>query len=247
MSLPPGPVTFIGDVHGWSDRLESILTAESDGPYVFMGDLVDRGPDVRAVVVRVRELCRAGRAACILGNHEYALVKAVGCPELGIAADPQAWDSWILSHGAEPTFDAYAVAEDHPEDLRRAMGQDLVFLAGLPWVLEGALPAGDARRWVAVHAGLHPTLPYAAQVASLRDAAGWWAQPFALHLPLYHKGLVEQVPRDLPAEVVLVSGHTPQPHVLARPQRIVCDTSGGRPGQPLSAVRWPQRRVLRSG
>ena len=68
-------ITFIGDVHGWLDRLESILQQEPNGAYLFLGDLIDRGPDSKAVVNKVQALCSSGKARCIIGNHEYALGK----------------------------------------------------------------------------------------------------------------------------------------------------------------------------
>lgn len=59
----------IGDVHGCLDELDELLrivSPTSDDKLVFLGDLVDRGPDPVGVVRRVREL----KAPCVLGNHE---------------------------------------------------------------------------------------------------------------------------------------------------------------------------------
>ena len=58
----------IGDVHGCIEELDELL-AEVYHPgdrLVFLGDLVDRGPDSLGVVRRVREL----GAECVMGNHE---------------------------------------------------------------------------------------------------------------------------------------------------------------------------------
>lgn len=41
---------------------------------MFLGDLVDRGADSPAVVERVAEMVEAGRAQCVLGNHEPNLL-----------------------------------------------------------------------------------------------------------------------------------------------------------------------------
>jgi hypothetical protein len=79
------PIDVIGDIHGhlgalnklgyflgynvtggWSHRQNRIL--------VFVGDLVDRGPDSLGVVRLVMGLVKAGRAVCLMGNHEYNLV-----------------------------------------------------------------------------------------------------------------------------------------------------------------------------
>ncbi len=81
-SLPAGPLDIIGDVHGEIHALEAILDRldqrkpRGARPHlVFLGDLVDRGPDSMAVVDRVAGLVRDGRASCILGNHELNLIR----------------------------------------------------------------------------------------------------------------------------------------------------------------------------
>ena len=77
--LPDGPIDFIGDVHGELEALQQLLSHlgyQTDGTHpegrrlVFLGDLVDRGPDSPAVALLVRQLVINGNASCILGNHE---------------------------------------------------------------------------------------------------------------------------------------------------------------------------------
>jgi serine/threonine protein phosphatase 1 len=159
------PVTFVGDVHGWSDRLDGIL-AQAVGEIVLLGDLVDRGPDAAGVLTRVRAACDRG-ARCLLGNHEFALVRALGCPELGIAAEPEFAPVWRVRYGGEAVFRSYGVTTCAA--LASALGPLLPWLAGLPWVLDGTLD--DGRRWIAVHAGLDPDAGWKLQVEALR--AGW--------------------------------------------------------------------------
>jgi hypothetical protein len=231
-------VTFIGDVHGWAERLERVL-AQCSGNLVFVGDLVDRGPDARAVIDRVRSLCDAGRARCLLGNHEYALVKGLGLPELGITPDPDLYQAWCTIYGGDAVLENFGVHDGDPERLRAALGDRLPWLAGLPWLLEGAC---DNRAWVAVHAGLTRD-PWPAQRERL--LAGWqFDEGDELPHWLYDKRSILDLPADFPARTCLVSGHTPQPRPLISPKRILCDTSGGRPGRPLSAVVWPEGKVF---
>ena len=73
---------IIGDVHGHLDALERLLAHLGVGgevpagtELVFLGDLIDRGPESAQVVDRVMALCRQGRARCILGNHEFNFVQ----------------------------------------------------------------------------------------------------------------------------------------------------------------------------
>ncbi len=76
-------IDIIGDVHGEIDALNSLIEKlgynlrgeHPDGRrLVFLGDLTDRGPDSPAVVERVRELVEAGKAQCVLGNHDLNLM-----------------------------------------------------------------------------------------------------------------------------------------------------------------------------
>jgi len=73
---------IIGDIHGYSKTLEALLQRldykKSDGVYrhaqrkvIFMGDLIDRGPEQKEVVAIVRRMVEAGEAICVMGNHEF--------------------------------------------------------------------------------------------------------------------------------------------------------------------------------
>jgi hypothetical protein len=230
------PITFVGDVHGWRGRLDRVIEA-AVGELVFMGDLIDRGPESPAVLDRVRALCEGRRARCLLGNHEYALVRSLGLPGTGYLPDGQLFESWKRSFGGQAVMTAYGVKT--AEALIQAMGDHLPWLVALPWVLRGE--SGD-RRWIAVHAGLSEE-PWEAQV---RHLAQGWASDDGSAAALFNKAWAHCLPRDLPADCCVISGHTPVRHALVLPQRILCDTSGGLPDRPLSAVVWPEGRVITS-
>lgn len=76
-----GPFDIIGDIHGCSSELETLLgeLGYEDGVHpggrtaVFVGDLVDRGPDSPGVLRRVMAMVRSGNALCVPGNHENKL------------------------------------------------------------------------------------------------------------------------------------------------------------------------------
>lgn len=79
-----GPVDIVGDIHGEITAFDALLerlgyTPDGRHPQgcrlVFLGDLVDRGADSPAVVERVAEMVEAGRAQCVLGNHELNLLR----------------------------------------------------------------------------------------------------------------------------------------------------------------------------
>ena len=77
-------VDIIGDVHGEFEKLEQILelleyTKDASGTWVptrkgrtvlFLGDLIDRGPNQRAVLTTVRAMEQVGSARALMGNHE---------------------------------------------------------------------------------------------------------------------------------------------------------------------------------
>ena len=89
-----GPFDVIGDVHGCSDELIDLLgllgysittgkDAESHVMHpegrrvIFVGDLVDRGPDSPAVLRLVMTMVHDGVALCVAGNHDQKLSRAL--------------------------------------------------------------------------------------------------------------------------------------------------------------------------
>ncbi|MGI9165512.1 MAG: metallophosphoesterase, partial [Pyrinomonadaceae bacterium] len=66
----------IGDVHGRCAQLLSLLEMlprdEASDRLVFLGDLIDRGPDAPGCVDHVRNLARNNpeQVTCLRGNHE---------------------------------------------------------------------------------------------------------------------------------------------------------------------------------
>lgn len=71
-----GPFDIIGDIHGCLPELEALLERlGSERKLIFLGDLVDRGPDSPGVLRRVMGLVREGRALCVPGNHDVKLLK----------------------------------------------------------------------------------------------------------------------------------------------------------------------------
>ena len=133
-ALPPGPLDIVGDIHGEYDALEQLLAHLGYGPLgehaqgrmlVFVGDFCDRGPDSPAVLARIAQLVKAGRAVAVLGNHEINLLR-------GDAKDGAGWyfDERITSD--EPKYAPFA----RPSAAERAAIVE--FLAPLPVALERA-------------------------------------------------------------------------------------------------------------
>jgi len=132
--LPDGPLDLIGDVHGEIDALRTLLDrlgvdvarSRAERPLVFVGDLVDRGPDSVAVVELYAKLAAAGLAFAVLGNHE-----------LNVLMDAKkTGNGWFF--GEQDTFKLGSATHPFPSRLATPVEQASVraTLAELPLVLE---------------------------------------------------------------------------------------------------------------
>jgi protein phosphatase len=84
-----GPFDIIGDVHGCHveltallgqlgyERAEAAFRHPAGRKVVFLGDLVDRGPDTPGVLKTVMAMVEAGTALCVPGNHDMKLMRAL--------------------------------------------------------------------------------------------------------------------------------------------------------------------------
>jgi hypothetical protein len=73
---------FIGDIHGFADKLTQLLTkmgyTKKNGAYhhperkvLFIGDYIDRGKQISETLEIVKSMQEAGNAIALMGNHEY--------------------------------------------------------------------------------------------------------------------------------------------------------------------------------
>jgi hypothetical protein len=127
------PLDVVGDVHGEIDALTALLSRlgyAGDGSHpegrrlVFVGDLVDRGPDSPAVVERVSRLVENQRAQCVLGNHELNILIGSKKPD----------NVWFFHHelpAGHPAANRPQVWADEPTKTRM-----LRFFSTLPLTLE---------------------------------------------------------------------------------------------------------------
>ncbi|AFL49717.1 serine/threonine protein phosphatase 1 [Sinorhizobium fredii] len=134
-------LTFaVGDIHGClaqlDDLLEAIESSAPGGRVIFLGDLVDRGPESRGVVERIMAgPTKAGwQWITLKGNHEDMLLSA----RKGLAE----MSSWLMNGGDE-TLESYggAIPLSH-----------LVWMAELPSIII------EPYR-IFVHAGVEETIP----------------------------------------------------------------------------------------
>ena len=75
-------IDFIGDIHGHASTLELLLKKlgyeSKSGSYnhperkvIFIGDYIDRGPQIRETLHLVKNMVENGSAIALMGNHEY--------------------------------------------------------------------------------------------------------------------------------------------------------------------------------
>src|SRR5688572_11424943 len=98
--------TFVvGDIHGRCAQLETLLEMlprdEAADTVVFLGDLIDRGPDAPGCVDKVMRLAQANpeRVLCLRGNHEQMLLDF-------IEGSTNLWITPVT--GGERTYEQYA-------------------------------------------------------------------------------------------------------------------------------------------
>lgn len=216
--LPAGiRVYAVGDVHGCDARLGALHAAiaadhaarpPARAVLVHLGDYVDRGPDSRAVLARLRGGTPLPGASVVnlVGNHEQLMLAA-----LHRRATEEMIELW-LDNGGVATLDSYGLAPRAPEEWGAIPEADRAFLRGLR-------PSFALGGYFFAHAGVRPEVPLDRQ--DPMDLA-WIREPF-----LSHEGA-------LPA--VVVHGHTPARAPEVRPHRIGLDTGAVFGGKLTCAV-----------
>lgn len=222
----------VGDVHGRIDLLEQLLAAIDEDVrrrpprktlLIFLGDLIDRGPDSRAVVERLRTFRHERLKPYFLtGNHEEVLLRLLK-GERGILA------SWLQYGGAECLasygFDA-AMLEPSNERSALSTIRTIIPADHVRFISSfiDTLRFGD---YLFVHAGIRPGIDLSLQSQSdLR----WIREPF----------LDDKSDHGL----VVVHGHTISNEVEMEPNRIGIDTGAYRTGRLTALAVEGQDRWL---
>ncbi|MEU5335468.1 polynucleotide kinase-phosphatase [Streptomyces asoensis] len=220
-----GPFDIIGDIHGCARELESLLAklGYADGVHpdgrqaVFVGDLVDRGPDSPGVLRRVMGMVKSGNALCVPGNHENKYGRLLRGRQVQ------------QTHGLAETVEQMA---GESEEFRTEVRE---FIAGLVshYVLDGG-------RLVVCHAGL-PEKYHGRTSGRVRSHALYGettGETDEFGLPVRYPWA-----EDYRGRAAVVYGHTPVPEATWLNNTICLDT-GAVFGGKLTALRWPERELV---
>ena len=224
-------ILVIPDIHGHKAELTRVLHLADtqcgpDARIVFLGDLVDRGPDSRGVIQLLIDGLAAGRDWIVLrGNHDQRFLDFLSDAEHQ-ASSLQRGSGWLSdNNGGIETLYSYgaatvvergnwaAAAGAVPKDHR-------AFLHGLPLYHET-----DAHLFV--HAGIRPGVALADQ--DPHDLL--WIRDEFLRDTRDHGKLV-------------VHGHTPVEEPTHYGNRVNLDAATGW-GQPLNVVKFDGRHAWR--
>lgn len=133
----------IGDVHGYYQTVLSLAEKlPGNAELIFVGDLIDRGPQSSEVIRFVRE----GGHRCVMGNHEAMMVESAPAVmealQNGGKIDP---DLPWCSNGGLKTLASYGLVDakgnalrafDETEIPMRRFQADVAWLKRLPFYLE---------------------------------------------------------------------------------------------------------------
>ncbi len=230
-----GPFDVVGDVHGCRAELEALLdrlgyavlrdelgrpvdATHPDGRrLVFVGDLVDRGPDSPGVLRLAMGMARAGHAFVVPGNHENKLVRALGGRQVRV------------SHGLAQTLEQLAhEPDDFVEEVRRWADRLVSHL-----VL-------DDGRLVVAHAGLPERyhLRASGRVRAFALYGDTTGETDEFGLPVRYPWA-----RDYRGSAMVLYGHTPTP-TAEWVNNTMCLDTGCVFGGQLTALRYPEREIV---
>jgi polynucleotide kinase-phosphatase len=230
-----GPFDIIGDVHGCRAELETLLTRlgyalRRDGSgrpagathpegrtAVFVGDLVDRGPDSPGVLRLVMGMVGEGSAICVPGNHEAKLLRKLRGANVKVA------------HGLQETLDQ--LAREEPSFVDSVVS----FVDGLVshYVFDGG-------RLVVSHAGLKEAYQGRAsgRVRSFCLYGETTGETDEYGLPVRYPWA-----NEYRGSATVVYGHTPTP-VPEWINNTICVDTGCVFGGSLTALRYPSRELV---
>jgi len=224
-----GPFDIVGDVHGCLTELIDLLSElgytvedgrvrpREDRKLVFVGDLVDRGPDSVGVLRLAMDAVENAGAIIVPGNHDEKLVKKLR------GKDVQ------LTHGLDRTW---AQLETETPEFRTEVGKFLESLRS-HYILDGG-------RLVVAHAGMREE--YAGRASGRVRSFALYGETTGETDEVGRPVRLDWA-RNYRGRASVVYGHTPVREPSWRNNTICIDTACVFGGQ-LTALRWPERELV---
>jgi protein phosphatase len=232
-----GPFDIIRDVHGCADELQDLLqrlgydvawgkdygkrivrvVPPNGRKVVFVGDLVDRGPNVPNVLRIAMSMVTAGTAYCARGNHERKFGRWLEGRKVTIA------------HGLQRTIDQWGMQD---RGFREAVPTFLDALLSHYWLDEGRLAvahAGLKEEMIGRDSGAVRAFALYGETTGEVDEFG---QPVRADWAATYRG-----------QTSVIYGHTP----IAEAQWVnntLCIDTGCVFGGALTALRWPEKELV---
>lgn len=140
----------MSDIHGHYNSfmriIDEIALNESDNVYI-LGDIIDRGPDVAALLIACVELNKLDNFHFLLGNHEHMAYQYL--LQSHSFANEEEKEHWIKKvHGSKKTLEALDMLDE-----------DWVEEELIPWfnnLLYYDTVEVGGQQWMLVHAGFNP-------------------------------------------------------------------------------------------
>jgi serine/threonine protein phosphatase 1 len=199
---PDKEIFAVGDIHGRADLLAALIDEAAREPkrrekraIVFLGDLVDRGPDsLGAIDIAIGAAARIGadEGIALMGNHEAMMRLALdsSTPREDAIEALEAW----MANGGDRTLAEFVEADEPPRDLDQLLAAARLSLPErLRAWLESLRASWRSGELLFVHAGVNPRFgleaflaaPWNTPLASLDEERHWaWVRwPFLKHRP----------------------------------------------------------------
>jgi protein phosphatase len=233
-----GPFDIIGDIHGCYDELNLLLlklgynvtrVEESNDDFgfkviapqnrkvIFLGDLVDRGPDSPSVLRLVMSMVNSGIAYCVPGNHDMKLHKYLNGKQVQ------------LNHGLEATVKQLETETNY-------------FKSRVEKFLYGLIShyVFDNGKLVVAHAGLKEEMQGrgSGAVRSFCMYGETTGEIDEFGLPIRYNWA-----KEYRGKAKVVYGHTPVPEAEWLNKTIDIDT-GCVFGGKLTALRYPEEEIV---
>ncbi|HXH42257.1 MAG TPA: polynucleotide kinase-phosphatase [Bradyrhizobium sp.] len=229
-----GPFDVIGDVHGCADELQALLallgyrvqwsadrnvtvTPPEGRKLVFVGDLVDRGPNTPDVLRIAMSMTAAGTAYVVQGNHDRKLQRWLAGRKVTVA------------HGLQQSIDQLA-AEDR--GFRDSVATFLDGLRSHVWL--------DGGRLAVAHAGLKEDM-IGRGSGAVREFALFGETTG--EIDAYGLPVRAEWAANYRGSTTVVYGHTPVVRADWVNNTLCIDTAcvfGGK----LTALRWPEKEIV---